>query len=189
MGQIVITGASSAIGWAIAEELSTIGKPMLLQGTRKHELPLNELSANAEFVMADFSSPAALEHFISVDRCRYFSQCGSLHDYRTTSANQGRVDRQDDCRQHCRTGKNLQGNYSTHVCQKVGCHRQHHLGSSIEGLSGTKCLRRDESVLGGILERNCCRVWSERSALQLRGTGMHQFRNIKAPGPYCQRQN
>ncbi|MFA5229154.1 beta-Keto acyl carrier protein reductase [Proteiniphilum saccharofermentans] len=65
MGQIVITGASSAIGWAIAEELSTIGKPMLLQGTRKHELPLNELSANAEFVMADFSSPAALEHFIS----------------------------------------------------------------------------------------------------------------------------
>lgn len=65
MGQIVITGASSAIGWAIAKELSKIGKPMLLQGTKDHDLPLNELSADAEFVIADFYSPAALEHFIS----------------------------------------------------------------------------------------------------------------------------
>ena len=65
MGKIVITGASSAIGWAIVKELSMIGKPMLLQGTREHELPFAELPIETTFVTADFSSPVALEYFLS----------------------------------------------------------------------------------------------------------------------------
>lgn len=65
MGKIVITGASSEIGWAIARELSTMGKPMLLHGTREHDLPLDELSTEAEYVVADFASPAGLDYFIA----------------------------------------------------------------------------------------------------------------------------
>ena len=65
MGKIVITGASSAIGWEIAKALSVINKPMLLHGNKKNELPLTELSSVAEFVTADFSSSLELEEFIA----------------------------------------------------------------------------------------------------------------------------
>jgi len=66
MGRIIITGASSAIGWAIAKELSALNKPMLLQGNRRKELPLNELSSVAEFINADFSSSSELDEFIAL---------------------------------------------------------------------------------------------------------------------------
>lgn len=65
MGKIVITGASSAIGWEIAKVLSVMNKPMLLHGNKKNELPLSELSSVAEFVTADLSSSSELEGFIA----------------------------------------------------------------------------------------------------------------------------
>ena len=65
MGKIVITGASSAIGWEIAKVMSEMNKPMLLHGNRKRELPLTEFSSDAEFVTADFSSSSELEEFIA----------------------------------------------------------------------------------------------------------------------------
>ena len=65
MGKIVITGASSAIGWEIAKALSAMNKPILLHGNKKRELPLKELSTEAEFVTADFSSSPELEKFIA----------------------------------------------------------------------------------------------------------------------------
>ncbi len=64
MGKIVITGASSAIGWAIAQELAKLNKPMLLHCNKNKDLPLSELSANAEVITADFSSPDDLKQFI-----------------------------------------------------------------------------------------------------------------------------
>lgn len=64
MGKIVITGASSAIGWAIAQELAKLNKPMLLHRNRNKDLPLSELSADAEVITADFSSPDDLNRFI-----------------------------------------------------------------------------------------------------------------------------
>lgn len=64
MGKIVITGASSAIGWAIAQELAKLNKPMLLHRNKNKDLPLSELSANAEVITADFSSPDDLKQFI-----------------------------------------------------------------------------------------------------------------------------
>lgn len=65
MGKIVITGASSAIGWEITKALSVMNKPMLLHGNKIKELPLAELSSEAEFVTADFSSSFELEEFIA----------------------------------------------------------------------------------------------------------------------------
>lgn len=64
MGKIVITGASSGIGWAIAQELAKLNKPMLLHCNKNKDLPLSELSANAEVITADFSSPDDLKQFI-----------------------------------------------------------------------------------------------------------------------------
>jgi len=66
MGKIVITGASSAIGWEIAKALSVMNKPMLLHGNKKNELPLTELSSSADLVTADFSSSSELEKFIAL---------------------------------------------------------------------------------------------------------------------------
>lgn len=65
MGKIVITGASSTIGWEIAKVLSAMNKPMLLHGNKKREMPLSELSSEAEFITADFSSSHELEEFIT----------------------------------------------------------------------------------------------------------------------------
>jgi 3-oxoacyl-[acyl-carrier protein] reductase len=65
MGKIVITGASSEIGWAIANTLSVLKKPMLLHGNKRNELPLDELSTDTEFITADFSSSSELEAFIA----------------------------------------------------------------------------------------------------------------------------
>ncbi|MDD4191542.1 MAG: SDR family NAD(P)-dependent oxidoreductase [Mangrovibacterium sp.] len=64
MGKIVITGASSGIGWAIAQELAKFNKPMLLHRNKNKDLPLSELPANAEVITADFSSPDDLKQFI-----------------------------------------------------------------------------------------------------------------------------
>ncbi|MBR4775619.1 MAG: SDR family oxidoreductase [Bacteroidales bacterium] len=60
MGKIVITGASSEIGLAIARRLSAMGKPMLLQYNA--HAPAYE---GAELVQADFSKREDLERFIS----------------------------------------------------------------------------------------------------------------------------
>ena len=60
MGKIVITGASSEIGLAIARRLSTLGKPLLLQ--YNSHAPAFE---GAELVQADFSKREDLERFIS----------------------------------------------------------------------------------------------------------------------------
>ena len=65
MGKIVITGASSEIGWAITKALSVLNKPMLLHGNRRNDLPLAKLSSEAEYVTADFSSSNELEAFIA----------------------------------------------------------------------------------------------------------------------------
>lgn len=60
MGKIVITGASSEIGLAIARKLSAMGKPMLLQYNA--HAPAFE---GAQPVQADFSKREDLERFIS----------------------------------------------------------------------------------------------------------------------------
>lgn len=63
MGKIVITGASSEIGLAIARRLSALGKPMLLQYNT--HAPAFE---GAELVQADFSKREDLERFLSALR-------------------------------------------------------------------------------------------------------------------------
>jgi 3-oxoacyl-[acyl-carrier protein] reductase len=61
MGKIVVTGASSEIGLAIARRLSGLGRPMLLQYHRnKPALDLPGL----EFVQADFADPASVDAFL-----------------------------------------------------------------------------------------------------------------------------
>lgn len=65
MAKIVITGATSDIGWAIAKRVSSLGKPMLLQGTGKVTPKLDDLKTEARFVAADFSSSTDLEMFIA----------------------------------------------------------------------------------------------------------------------------
>ena len=60
MGKIVITGASSEIGLAIARRLSALGKPLVLQ--YNVHAPAFE---GAELVQADFSKREDLERFIS----------------------------------------------------------------------------------------------------------------------------
>lgn len=60
MGKIVITGASSEIGLAIARRLSSLGKPMLLQFNS--HAPAFE---GAELVQADFARREDMKRFIS----------------------------------------------------------------------------------------------------------------------------
>lgn len=60
MGIIVITGASSEIGLAIARRLSTLGKPMLLH-CNSHPERLEGI--NAEVIRADFSVREDIERF------------------------------------------------------------------------------------------------------------------------------
>lgn len=60
MGKIVITGASSEIGLAIARRLSALEKPMLLQYNT--HAPAFE---GAQLVQADFSKREDLERFLS----------------------------------------------------------------------------------------------------------------------------
>ena len=62
MGKIVITGASSEIGLAIARRLSGLGKPLLLH-CRSHAERLEGL--DAEIVRADFADRKELEGFIA----------------------------------------------------------------------------------------------------------------------------
>lgn len=61
MGRIVITGASSDIGLAIARRLATLGAPMLLH-CRSHADRFAGI--DAEVVRADFSDRRDLERFI-----------------------------------------------------------------------------------------------------------------------------
>ena len=61
MGRIVITGASSDIGLAIARRLSTLGAPMLLH-CRSHADRFAGI--DAEVVRADFSDRGDIERFI-----------------------------------------------------------------------------------------------------------------------------
>lgn len=63
MGSIVITGASSEIGLAIARRLSALGKPLILQ-YNSHAPQLPE-GLEATLVQADFSDRASLERFIA----------------------------------------------------------------------------------------------------------------------------
>lgn len=63
MGKIVITGASSDIGLAIARRLSASGKPLLLQ-YRSHADRLAGL--DAEIVRADFADREDLGRFIAM---------------------------------------------------------------------------------------------------------------------------
>lgn len=60
MGKIVITGASSEIGLAIARRLSSLGKPMLLQFNS--HAPAFE---GAELVQADFARREDMKRFMS----------------------------------------------------------------------------------------------------------------------------
>lgn len=62
MGKIVITGASSEIGLAIARRLSGLGKPLVLQYNSR--IPSAD-GLEAEWVQADFSSRESLEGFIA----------------------------------------------------------------------------------------------------------------------------
>lgn len=62
MGKIVITGASSDIGLAIARRLSTLGKPMLLHCRSN----VDRLSGiEAEIIRADFADMEELRRFIA----------------------------------------------------------------------------------------------------------------------------
>ena len=62
MGKIVITGASSDIGLAIASRLSSLGKPMVLQ-YRSNADKLSGFGPDATVVQADFSDRKAVEDF------------------------------------------------------------------------------------------------------------------------------
>lgn len=62
MGKIVVTGASSEIGLAIARRLSALGKPLVLQ--YNSHLPVSE-GLEAEWVQADFTSRESLEAFVA----------------------------------------------------------------------------------------------------------------------------
>lgn len=62
MGKIVITGASSEIGLAIARRLSALGKPLVLQYNSRKPAPEG---LDAEWVQADFSRREELERFIA----------------------------------------------------------------------------------------------------------------------------
>ncbi len=64
MGQIVITGASSAIGRAIVERMAALGKPMLLQCNKNADL-LEPWQAVSEVVQADFSVDSDVDRFLS----------------------------------------------------------------------------------------------------------------------------
>lgn len=63
MGKIVITGASSEIGFAIASRLSESGKPMLLHCNR-NQAKLASFGPETEIVQADFSDRKQLTAFI-----------------------------------------------------------------------------------------------------------------------------
>lgn len=63
MGKIVITGASSAIGQAITQQMACLGQPMLLQ-CHTNRSKLAQWEGQAEIVEADFTSAAALERFL-----------------------------------------------------------------------------------------------------------------------------
>lgn len=62
MGKIVITGASSGIGLAIAKRLASLGKPMILQ-YRKNVEQLSDAVPGATLVKVDFSDLKAVEDF------------------------------------------------------------------------------------------------------------------------------
>lgn len=62
MGKIVITGASSGIGLAIAKRLASLGKPMILQ-YRKNVEQLSDAVPDATLVKVDFSDLKAVEGF------------------------------------------------------------------------------------------------------------------------------
>lgn len=62
MGKIVITGASSGIGLAIAKRLASLGKPMILQ-YRKNVEQLSDAVPDATLVKVDFSDLKAVEDF------------------------------------------------------------------------------------------------------------------------------
>lgn len=62
MGKIVITGASSGIGLAIAKRLASLGKPMVLQ-YRKNVEQLSDAVPDATLVKVDFSDLKAVEDF------------------------------------------------------------------------------------------------------------------------------
>jgi len=64
MEKIVITGASSGIGMAIARRLSATGRPMLLQANSK-KIPEEEVPAGAEIIRADFSKEREFSQFLS----------------------------------------------------------------------------------------------------------------------------
>ncbi len=64
MGKIVITGASSDIGRAIVEQLSLLGKPMVLHCNRNPER-LQPWENGAEVVVADFSKESEVDRFLS----------------------------------------------------------------------------------------------------------------------------
>lgn len=64
MEKIVITGASSDIGMAIARRLAALGRPMLLHANNTQIKNDKELS-EAEVVAADFSKEEELNHFLS----------------------------------------------------------------------------------------------------------------------------
>lgn len=64
MDKIVITGASSHIGLAIARRLSAVGRPMLLHAN-SNKIPDEEIPEGAEVTVADFSKEEELSEFLS----------------------------------------------------------------------------------------------------------------------------
>lgn len=64
MGKIVITGASSEIGLAIAKRLSESGKPMVLH-CHRNSIALESWRGVADIVKADFTKGEELEAFIA----------------------------------------------------------------------------------------------------------------------------